>query len=460
MAYQGISQLALGNYLTIAFIEGVHKNISVAYPEWEMVDRMRVGSVDGREARYLLQKSLGPSAVQYRNPGVRSEFPAGQESSIQEGTIQYKELDATIELEYNLYRRILESKSKYDASALAMEVDSKITALKRQISLDFYGDGTGCLGRVAAQTATVSNGLATVTLRQLDGDQGFAGCFQFDEQVKHYPATGTSSGTPSTVTTSTGTFSYWKVVARDPRSATNTVTLQAFDSSDNALTVTAWTTNAGEAFYKKGQPTIPNLNSVADWGTASEVITGLDSLVAADGRSVNGISLLGAVQGTVYDNGGNTIDVNAIEQSMNQVKNAVGEGRYSWKMALCNRETRSAFIDSRETDRRFISVTDDKRGVAKFSYIHQDDTIELKGSEFCNFKRMYILPEGKTEGQKVLQFRGTDFKPARAENGDVFMFAPGSAGYHKRLMVSYMNGMGQLVNLHPAACVKITNFSI
>src|ERR1019366_4944413 len=152
MSYATISQLALGNYLTIAFIEGVHKQISVTYPEWEMVERMRVGSVDGREARFLLQTSLGPSAIQYRNPGVRSTFPAGSESSIAEGTINYKELDATIELEYNLYRRILESKSKYDASALAMEVDSKLTSLKRQMCIDFYGDGTGVLGVAASAT--------------------------------------------------------------------------------------------------------------------------------------------------------------------------------------------------------------------------------------------------------------------------------------------------------------------
>ena len=468
MAYSGISQLALGNYLTISFIEGVHKNISVSYPEWEMVDRMRVGSVDGREARYLLQKSLGPSAIQYRNPGVRSEFPAGQESSIQEGTIQYKELDATIELEYNLYRRILESKSKYDASALAMEVDSKITSLKRQICLDFYGDGTGCLGRLAS--VTLSGGKAVVTLRQEDTDQGFAGLFQFDELVRHYPATGTAAVggppaavvPPSTVTVASGTFSHWKVLARDPRSATNTVTLQAYNEDGAAVNVSTWAAPvAGEAFYKAGQPTIPDLTNTAnDYGTVTEVITGLDSLISNDGRLVNGISMLGAVQGTVYNNGGQVIDVSAIEQAMNQVKNAVGEGRYKWPLALCNRETRSAFIDSRETDRRFISVTDDKRGVAKFSYVHQDDSIEIKGSEFCNFKRMYVLPEGKNEGQKVLQFRGTDFKPARAENGDVFMFAPGSKGYHKRLMVSYMNGMGQLVNLHPAGCVKIGNFTL
>ncbi len=453
MSYTGISQLALGNYLTIAFIEGVHKNISISYPEWELVERMRVGSVDGREARYLLQKSLGPSAIQYKNPGVRSDFPVGQESSIQEGTIQYKELDATIELEYNLYRRILESKSKYDASALAMEVDSKITALKRQICMDFYGDGTGVLGRNSS--ASISGGNAIVTLRQLDGDQGFAGLFQFDELVKHYAANG---GAGSSVTVSSGTFDHWKVLDRDPRSSTNTVTLQAQDSSNAVLVVTAWTPTAGEALYKSAQPTIPNLGSISDWGTATEVITGLDALLSNDGRTVNGIIMQGAPAATVYDNAGAVIDVNAVEQSMNKVKNAVGEGRYKWPMALCNRETRSAFIDSRETDRRFISIEDNKRGLNKFVYVHQDDSIEIKGSEFCNFKRMYMLPEGKNEGQKVLQFRGTDFKPARAENGDVFMFAPGTSGYHKRLMVSYMNGMGQLLSLHPAACVKISNF--
>ena len=456
MAYTGISQLALGNYLTIAFIEGVHKNISITYPEWELVERMRVGSVDGREARFLLQTSLGPSAVQYRNPGVRSDFPAGSESSIAEGTIQYKELDATIELEYNLYRRILESKSKYDASALAMEVDAKITSLKRQMCLDFYADGTGCLGRALSVTVNAA-GQAVVTLRSLDTDQGFAGCFQFGEYVKNHTAAG-AAGTAPTVTG--GTFDHWVVTSRNPISAANTVTLTAQSSSNANLVVTAWAPTAGEAFYKIGQPTIPNLTSIADYGTASEAITGLESLVSNDSRTVFGLAQTGAIAGTVYDNGGAVIGTNAIEQALNQVKNAVGEGRYKWSAALCNRETRSAFIESRETDRRFISIEDNKRGLNKFAYVHQDDTVVLQGSEFARFNRMFLIPEGKTEGQKVLQFRGTDFKPARAENGDVFMFAPGTSGYHRRLMVSYMSGMGQLLSLHNAAMVKITNFTL
>lgn len=457
MSFSNISQLALGNYLTIAFIEGVHKNISITYPEWEAVERMKVGSVDGREARFLLQTSLGPSAIQHRNPGVRSDFPAGSESSIQEGTIQYKELDATIELEYNLYRRIIESKSKYDASALAMETDAKITALKRQMCINYYGDGTGVLGVVSATAPTISGGKATVKLRSNAGDQGFAGFFQFQESVQTYTQAG-AAGTAPTV--ASGTFDHWRVYARDPKSATNTVTLQAEDANNAVLTVTAWAPAAGEVFYKSGQPTKPNLTSISDYGSASEVTVGLDSLISDDGRLVHGITMAGATAGTVVDLGGDVIDVNsALEQPMNQVKNAVGEGRYSWKTMLCNREARSSFIDSRETDRRFMSIEDNKRGLNKFVYVHQDDSIEIKGTEFCPFYTSYILPEGKNEGQKVLQFRGTEFKPARAENGDVFMFAPGTSGYHKRLMVSYMNGMGQMLNLHPAACVKVTGFT-
>lgn len=455
MSYAPISQLALGNYLTIAFIEGVHKQISVTYPEWDMVERMRVGSVDGREARFLLQTSLGPSAVQNRNPGVRSDFPAGSESSIQEGSIQFKELDATIELEYNLYRRILESKSKYDASALAMEVDAKITAMKRLMCQQFYGNGTGVLGIISS--VSVSGGKAVVTLRSAAGDQGFAGWFQFGENVQNWAAAGTGGTAP---TLASGTFDHWTVTARSTTSTTNTVTLEARDAANAAKTVSSWTPAAGEQLVKAGQPTVANLTTLTstDLGSATEAIVGLSGLIRNDGQLVHGINLTGATAGTVIDNAGQLIDTNVLEQAMNQVKDAVGEGRYKWPKMLCNRETRSAFIDSRETDRRFTSVTDDKRGTAKFIYVHQDDAIELQGSEFCPQTESFILPEGKTEGEKVLQFRGTDFKPATAENGDVFMFAPGTSGYHKRLMVSYMNGMGQLLNLHPAACVRLTNY--
>lgn len=455
MSYASINQLALGNYLTIAFINGVHKQISVTYPEWEMVERMRVGSVDGREARFLLQTTLGPSAVQNRNPGIRSTFPKGSESTIQEGTITYKELDATIELEYNLYRRILESKSKYDASALAMEVDSKITAMKRLMCQQFYGDGTGVLGVVSSATVTGGNGV--VTLRQSLADQGFAGFFQFGEYVQNYTQTGTAGTAP---TVASGTFDHWNVIARSPTSITNTVTLQAQDANNNVLTVTAWAPAASEVFYKYAQPTIPNLAAIADYGSATECVTGLDSLIRNDGASVYSILQQGAVAGSVFDNGTATMDVNTIEQALNQAKNAVGEGRYKWPMMLCNRETRSTFIDSRETDRRFISIEDNKRGLNKFVYVHQDDSVEIKGTEFCPYFKSYILPEGKNEGEKVLQWRGTDFKPARAENGDVFMFAPGTNGYHQRLMVSYMSGMGQLLSLHPAACIKLQNYSL
>ena len=462
MSFQNVTQLALGNFLQIAFIDGVHKQIATTYPEWELVERMKVGSTDGREAKFLLQTALGTSAVQYRNPGVRSNFPGGAESQIKEGTIVYKELDATIELEYNLYRRIIESKSKYDASALAMEVDSKTTAMKRQLCIDFYGDGSGAIATISS--ATVVGGDAVISCRSAANDVGFAGSAQFGEVLINVE----QDGTPGTLpTVASGTVHHLRVVARDPRSAVNTITVQAEDAGNNVLTITAFAPAAGEVLYKgtvnpnDGQPTKPDLtNTSLDLATQSEAIIGLRGLIRNDGRTVHGIAQRGAVAGTVFDNGGAAIDLNAIEQSLNQVKNAVGEGKYKWDSLLCNREVRSAFIDARETDRRFMSIEDHKRGLNKFVYVHQDDSVTLQGSEFCDHKNAYLLPVGKTDGQKVLQFRGTDIKPAKAENGDVFMFAPGTGGYHQRLMVSYMSGMGQLLSLHPAATVRITNFSL
>ena len=457
MSFQNVTQLALGNFLQIAFIDGVHKQIATTYPEWELVERMKVGSTDGREAKFLLQTALGTSAVQYRNPGVRSDFPGGAESQIKEGSIVYKELDATIELEYNLYRRILESKSKYDASALAMEVDAKTTAMKRQLCIDFYGDGSGAIATIAS--AAVVGGEAVITCRSAANDVGFAGSAQFGEVLINVEQDG-SAGTVPTVSGSVPVH-HLRVVARDPRSTVNTITVQAESASNAVLTITAWAPAAGEVLYKQGQPTKPDLTATnEDLATQSEAIIGLRGLIRNDGRTVHGIAQKGAVAGTVLDNGGAVIDLNSIEQALNQVKDKVGEGRYKWDSMLCNREVRSAFIDARETDRRFINIEDNKRGLNQFAYVHQDDTVTLRGSEFCDHKNAYLLPVGKSDGQKVLQFRGTDIKPAKAENGDVFMFAPGTGGYHQRLMVSYMSGMGQLLSLHPASTVRITNFTL
>lgn len=450
-----IDSLNLGKSVTIAFSEGIRQNLNLDYPEWDMVKSMKASPGGERQLRYLMQTSLGPSSVQYRNSGVSGyEFPNAQQTSQTEASAVYKELATTIEFEYNLYKRLLETKNKYDADRLKIEVESKNIATRRQVAMDFYGDGSGALGQIAS-VAINGDGTVTATLQNTATSRGFAGNFAEMEQV----IAASSAGTASTPTTAAGTFSYLQVIDRDSSPSANTVTFQAYSAAFVATAVTTWAPAAGTLLYKAGQPTIPNLSSVADWGTVTEVMAGLASLISNDGRTVHGLAMRGSLGASVYDNAGAPLDRNTFEGAMNKVKNAVGQGRYKWTKATMNRASRSALIDSRETDRRFVSETDGTLGVAKIRYAHEQDSIELQGAEFCPFNRIYILPEGKIAGHKVLEYHGSDFDAVKKGDGDPFHLVPGNNAF-RSLMHMYLFGYGVLVNNHPAACVAIQNFTI
>jgi hypothetical protein len=150
MAFQNIDNLQLGNLLQIIFSNGVRNQISQDFRDFEMVKRAKVGSSVARELRFMFQSSFGPAAIQYRDPGTSGRsFPSAQQATVNEYTAKFKEINATIELEYNLWDRARKSPEKY-AEPLALEIDSKASAAKRLCARDFYGDG------VAGQNADVS----------------------------------------------------------------------------------------------------------------------------------------------------------------------------------------------------------------------------------------------------------------------------------------------------------------
>ena len=215
-----------------------------------------------------------------------------------------------------------------------------------------------------------------------------------------------------------------------------------------ALTISSITTQptAGEVLYKYEQPTTPDLGSITDYGSVTEVIPGLESLTADDGRQIHGITMSGSTKGTRFDANDVQIDVSHIESVMNDVKINVGGGQYAWKMAMMAPEAYSQFVESRETDRRFNSIEDTTRGVRKFVYQHREDAIELYASEYCPKKRMYIMPEAKAGQGKVMEYHGTDFEPVKAPNGTDYHLKPGTSGGHERKVVSYMEGYGTLIS--------------
>jgi hypothetical protein len=458
MAFQNIDQLQLGSLLQIVFSNGVRNQISQDFRDFEMIKRAKVSSSVARELRFQLQTSFGPSAIQYRNPGVSNRaFPTARQSTTSEYVAKFKELNATIELEYNLWDRARMSPEKY-AEPLALEIDSKASAAKRRIAADVYGDGTGVVGSVAsaAVTSPASNQIV-FTLQNTNTSRGHVGFFEFGDILLLKSVSGGSSAFDSSLATEPA---YWEVISKDRENLQ--VTLRGLDANLAAVaTITSISVQptAGDLFYRMGQPTIADLSSSpADYGTVTEVMAGLESLVAGDGRVVHGITMSGATSGSRITAGGNPIDVKHIQKAMDKAKIAVGQDRYRWKMMNMAQETHASLIESRETDRRFQTVEDKARGVKYFAYVHGNDTLECNGTEYCPPKRIYILPETKA-GEKVIEFHGSDFQTVKGQGMSDFNLKPGADGGYVNTMVSYLQSVGVIVAKHPAAVAVIENFT-
>lgn len=454
MAFNDINSQALGNLLQIKFSDGIRNQISKDFRDWEMVLKSKVSNSAARELRFMLLTAFGVDAVSYANPGqLDSAFPTADRSTLSEYTAKFKEIRTTIEVQYDLFERAIQSPEKY-GEPVKVEMDSKLSASKRRLAADFHADGTGVLA-TAASAVAVSN-LVVVTLSQSDATRGHAGLFEFSQRVVHKAVNGSAGSAP---TIASGIFSHWVVVAKN-RDA-QTVTLRAVNTAGAQVNTSVAGVAATELFYRKAQSDnsdIPDLSgAIADYGTVSQVMAGLPSLLAADGRVIHGITMSGALAATSYDAGGNPIDVRHIQRGMSQVKVAVGQDQYTWKMMVQAPETLDALIEARETDRRFNTMEDATKGTKKFMYQHQNDSLECYTSEYCQPKRIYIIPESKA-GQKVLEFHGSDFKTVKAPGGSDFMLKPTASGF-VATVVSYMQAIGVVIAKHPASCLVISNFT-
>lgn len=459
MAFQNITNLQLGNLLQIVFSNGIRNQISQDFRDFEMIKRAKESNSVARELRFMFQNSLGAAAIQYSNPGVSGRsFPAAQQVRLSEFSAKYKEMNATIELEYNIYDRARKSPEKY-GEPLAIEIASKTSASKRRLAADLYGDGTGVMGTVAstALTSTPSNQLK-FQLSTLNVARGHVGFFEPDDLLVLKSVTGGTSALTTNLATQPAV---WQVVERIPE--TQQVTLLGLSAAlvpVATMTVVTLQPTAGDVFYRIGQGTIPDLTSnatVGDYGVTSEVIAGLDSLTANDSRLIHGITMSGSNAGTHFDAAGNPLDVQHIQKVMSKVKTIVGQDRYNWKMMIMNPSSYDSLVESRETDRRFNTIDDVTRGAKKIVYQHQNDSLECYTSEFCQPKRIYILPEAKA-GEKVIEFHGTDFESVKGEDMSSFRLKAGASGY-VNTMQSFLSAMGVIICKHPASIAVIENFT-
>jgi hypothetical protein len=459
MPINNVDSLLLGKLLQITFSKGFRRQLVRDHRDWESVKQMTVGMPGGREHRFMFQVGGGPAAIQYAAIGSSGAFPAAQRSAVEEKIAIFKELNATIEIDYMLFERLKMAPAKY-ADNLAMELEDKLVYLKRRVAADLYNDGLGVLGTVASVAdAGVASGKVEVTLSALAASRGHIGWFEYDDLLVNSDPDGTADMPAGAVA--------WKVVSIDRPN--DKVTLQAVSAAGAPVVlanVAASSIDASDLLYRgttSASHTRVDLSSAyaGDYGTATEIIAGLGALVANDGRQIHGITMSGVTGSTIKDCGGSAIDVTFLQQGLSQVKTAVGQGRYKYNSLLCAPEMLDSLIEGRETDRRFNSVEDATRGVRKFIYQHAEDAVEFVTSEFCKKKEAIALPSGKGEESKCLEFVGTDFKAVETPgSSSKFHLRPTSGGGHEKKLVSYMFGLGVLVNQHPKACLKITNFTV
>lgn len=457
MALSPIGNLDLGKYLQIVFTRGAMVQVSKSQREWEMISRMRDGNPNGRQRNFLFINSLGYASAQSSQPTYSASFPKAQKASIAEYTAQYKQFDVTVELEYNLWKAASLTPEKY-AEPLAKEIELKAVVARRIMGTYLFGDGTGVFGTAASATDTTgAGGSVTVTLSSSDSARGHVRWFQYGDLFLNKNSNGTAD---DPTIASPGVFYAWRV--KDVKPKLNQVVLEPVNSAGAVLNLTASSIDAGDLFYRVGQQEFADLSGAvtADYGTLTDIMPGLESLAAGDGRVVHGISMSGAAAGSVLDWNDTVIDLKALQEGLDEVDMRTGKGEFSYKMAVMAPETRAALIESRETDRRFNSVDDVMRGGKGFGYIHDEDTILFSPSEFCPKKRIYVLPEGKQDGNKVISYFGTDFEAVSDPMGNKFHLKPSSEGGHEKNIITYMGSRGTMVCHRPAAVLQIRNFRL
>lgn len=447
-AASAVSDLTLSNFLKIVSKGVVYNNLSEDSPVWDMIKKKKKGDAEGRQLRYLLRSAYGADAVAFVPPSG-ADYPSAHQSTVNEGVAIYKDYALTVEVENTLISKAISDFSRY-GQPLAEELRAKSIALSRMLSGAVYGDGTGVLA-TASGTGTISNGVMTLTIDSSSTARGFIGWIELGDKI----LIKSTAGAAHTPTGGSGTFAYWLVNSKDR--ANNTVTMTSYNTAGAIMANSATVVTSGDYLYKRNQTTFNDLTAIStnDYNTISEAFPGLESLAAADGRKVNAITQSGSLGGTHRDASGNPIDSQDFQQVMSQIMIAVGQGRYKYSQAMMAWETLDALIESREVDRRFQSIEDNKRGVKGLGYVHGNNNIMFQADEFCPKQRIYCLPEGD-----VLQFHGADFDFAQAQPGQKFHLNTSSSGGHKRSVRAYMEGSGTLITVHPAAIGVIKNFVV
>jgi hypothetical protein len=448
----------IGYLPQLAFQRGIWRQISEDMKDFELVKAMRVGNPQGRALRFMLQTGNGAGAVQAGSiSDAAAAFPAAQRSSVQEFETAFKQYNTTIEISEALASRLrLSGASLRYAEELAYELQDKLNVSRRRFGVDLHLDGSGvqATASVAADT-TGADGSVLVTLSTAVSAKGFVNAIQWDDLL----LVKTSAGAAVTPTLGSGTFYAYKVieVLRD----SDQIRIAPVNSSYARLNLTSSGISSGHLFYRVGQNTIPDFTgTIADYATASESFVGLESLVSADGRVVNGMTMSGLLASIVKDKSGEVADIRHLLQLVDALRNRNGGG-YRYSKVLCSSEYVQAIQEARRQDVRF-SALEGKHGYPGNLMAQVGDVaLEFATSEFCRKDRQWVIPQAGPGGKAPVQVVMSDFQAAQDPDGGAkWVRKVDSNGSYLQAWNQFMSSFIGSYNCAPSSCGVIRGATV
>lgn len=457
MAVSKIDDIDIHQFLKIYQMNGFTRNLSENSDMWSHFTKLKEMDPQARLLKYLLITELGYGAVQAMSADGSGAYPKARRSKPVEAEARYKEWSWSVDVP-----RVLENKTGSElmqyAKPLATELDSKQIAFARLKCIELQGDGTGVHGVVSGTPAPNDDDNLVVVLNH---ESEYAGrswirWFQEGDLFKFNAPTGAER-----IAGGAATKNFYKVV--EVIEAENKVVFEVYEEDNpTPKTITGnGTIVSGDVIRRIGTKDIStaeeNISSISvDYESLSDVMVGLESLLAADGRKLHSLVRSGALKGTRRDLGGVAIDSKHFQQILSRLKVNAGKGRYSYNSAFMSDLTYDALVEARETDRRFHSIEDTDRGVKGIGYVHGKDRVEFMPDEFVHGQRIWILPEGKD----ALCYIGKDPQQVKPNGNDPFHLTQSSSGSgYGRDMQTFFEQTGVLLSKHPAACGVLENFT-
>lgn len=451
-AAQGnLSALNLGKLLKILSDGAVYNQLSSASEIWKFILSKKKAADLGREYRYEIMTEYGPSAFQATGHSSTASFPAGSRSTLVEAVAQYKDFDMTIEYDLSLEKRTGSNLMQY-ARPLAHEMDAKGIVAARILSAMSMGDGSGAIGLISAIDAVDTANVIYITLDSASSTNGRShiGFFELGDTIKFASAAGAAHLIAATTGNAENGVKVVSIDVENDKIGVSKLDGDTYEVAEDGAVV------VGDYIYRSG--TTPNdLSAIStnDYNTLSECFVGLESLLADDGRKVNGITMSGASAGSRRNVSGGLLSGKDFQALISTMKRRGGK-KHKYSQAFMHDMVLDAMVELANADKSFYNVVDFATGARKVGHQHGKDFLEFIADEFIPKKRVLVLPDG----QDVVEFIGRDFEQVQIGGQKEFLKTSATAGRYVKQAQAFMSGSGVLVNKQPGVCGMLEDFII